>query len=378
MYPALAVLQAVRANFGECSENEIHSQKSTLSAIGIEQNAVQWVGSERGMEADLVKRAGVPFEAIPAAGVHGVGVRALPRNLSQLEKGYRRSKRILSEFQPDVLFFTGGYVSVPMALAGRKKRSLLFVPDIEPGLALRTIARFADSIALSTEDSREYFESHSGLSVTGYPTRSNLRGWSIKDARKALNLDSDLPTLLVFGGSKGARSINCALLSVLPELLPEMQIVHISGELDWAEVQSAKKKLNASSVLAGRYHPYPYLHSKMGAALTVADLVISRAGASSLGEFPLFGLPAILVPYPHAWRYQQTNAQYLSRRGAALTLQDSDLRVRLSKLVRELMNDQESRNRMSQAMRSLAFPEAAASIATLLHKLATTQSFERN
>jgi UDP-N-acetylglucosamine--N-acetylmuramyl-(pentapeptide) pyrophosphoryl-undecaprenol N-acetylglucosamine transferase len=131
---------------------------------------------------------------------------------------------------------------------------------------------------------------------------------------QALHLDPALPVLLVFGGSKGARSINRALLEALPGLLPEMQVLHISGNLDWPEVEAARSALSTgeAAAWAERYHAFPYLHDEMGAALAAADLVVARAGASTLGEFPALGLPAILVPYPHAWRYQKVNADYLA------------------------------------------------------------------
>jgi UDP-N-acetylglucosamine--N-acetylmuramyl-(pentapeptide) pyrophosphoryl-undecaprenol N-acetylglucosamine transferase len=107
----------------------------------------------------------------------------------------------------------------------------------------------------------------------------------------------------------------------------------------------------------------------MGAALKAADIVVSRAGASVLGEFPLYGLPAILIPYPHAWRYQEVNAHYLENRGAALVLQDHELNVHLFSTINQLMKDYQMRNEMSQAMSSLAIPQAAESIANLLQGL---------
>ncbi|OIO89641.1 MAG: hypothetical protein AUK02_02210, partial [Anaerolineae bacterium CG2_30_58_95] len=307
VYPALAVLEALK----------VQRQMSDFGRLTFD---VLWVGGEGGMEAKLVERAGVPFEAIPAAGVHGVGLEQLPRNLGQLRRGYSASRRILRQFEPDVLFFTGGYVAAPMALAGWKIPTLLYVPDIEPGLALKTLARFADCIALTAEDSRKYFSPRAQTVLTGYPTRSGLSNWTRKDARKKLRLDDDLPVLLVFGGSKGARSINTAVLDNLPALLELAQVLHISGELDWPNVQTARQ--NLSKIPAARYHAFPYLHEEMGAALAAADLAVTRAGASTLGELPLFGLPAILVPYPHAWRYQKINADYLVERGAAVMIEN--------------------------------------------------------
>jgi UDP-N-acetylglucosamine--N-acetylmuramyl-(pentapeptide) pyrophosphoryl-undecaprenol N-acetylglucosamine transferase len=327
------------------------------------------------MEADLVRRAGIPFTAVPAAGVHGVGWRALPHNIIQLGQGFLSSRRILQQFKPDLLLFTGGFVAAPMALAGNRIPSLLYVPDIEPGLALNFIARFARRIAVTAEDSLKYFpdKGRSGkVVVTGYPTRSDLGSWTTESACARLGLQAGLPVLLFFGGSQGARSINQALLAVLPPLLEIAQVIHITGQLDWPEVQAAQTRLNSLQI--SRYHAYPYLHDEMGAALASANLAVSRAGASSLGELPLFGLPAILVPYPHAWRYQKVNADYLVRQGAALMLEDARLKDDLLPTITKLMGDPQSLQAMQQKMLSLARPQAASQIAGLLRQLAPQTS----
>jgi undecaprenyldiphospho-muramoylpentapeptide beta-N-acetylglucosaminyltransferase len=346
-----------------------------------------WVGGLGGMEADLVKREGVTFEAIPAAGVHGVGLGALPGNLWKLFQGFLASRRLLKRFQPEVLFFTGGFVAIPMALAAwrwnlpvlpglrrpsgrRHPKSLLYVPDIEPGLALKTLARFADVIAITAEEGRSFFR-RKNVNVTGYPVRSSLKVWNLQEARRALSLREDLPTLLVTGGSSGARSINQALISVLPDLLVEMQVIHLTGRLDWPEVEAYRSGLALEQ--AARYHAFPYLYEEMGAALSVADIVISRAGASSLGEYPRYGIPAILVPYPYAWRYQRVNADYLARRGAAIILEDADMPVKILPLVRELLQDAPRRGQMREAMQALYQPQAAASITKLLQGLANPE-----
>lgn len=328
------------------------------------------------MEAALVQRAGIPFEAIPAAGMHGVSLKQLPRNLWRLLHGYFAARRILRRFKPDALFFTGGYVAVPMALAARRIPTLLYVPDIEPGLALKALAYFADCIALSADASRKYFSRRAQTVVTGYPTRAGLLDWTKEQARQNLGLEHDHPVLLVFGGSKGARSLNNALLENLPALLELAQVVHISGELDWPNVEAACT--NLSKRQAARYHAFPYLHNEMGAALAAADLAVARAGASTLGEFPLFGLPAILVPYPHAWRYQKVNADYLVEHGAALMIEEAQswsrnrrpLSGKLIATVSDLLNNPEKLASMSAAMRRLSRPQAAADIAHQLSNLA--------
>lgn len=361
VYPALAALEALKS-----------WKVSDLSTFQPSNLETLWVGGEGGMEIELVQRAGIPFQAIPAAGVHGVGLRQLPRNLRLLARGVLAARRILREFRPDVLFFTGGYVAVPMAVAGRGTPSLLYVPDIEPGLALKSLARFAQRIAVTAEDSRRFFSRRARLIVTGYPARRGLAHWDRRAARRRLGLADDLPVLLIFGGSKGARSINMAVLSLLPALLEQAQVVHISGALDWPAVEQARGDLPKR--MAGRYHAFEYLHEEMGAALAAADLAVSRAGASALGEFPLFGLPALLVPYPHAWRYQKVNAEYLARRGAALVLEDSRLTEHLLPTVAALLEDAQKRRAMRQAMQALARPQAAEAIARQLVELAGEKS----
>jgi UDP-N-acetylglucosamine--N-acetylmuramyl-(pentapeptide) pyrophosphoryl-undecaprenol N-acetylglucosamine transferase len=324
-----------------------------------------WVGSEGGMEESLVKRQGITFRAIPSAGLHGVGLSALPRNLAKIARGFLAARKILNEFKPDVLFFTGGYVGVPMALAGALIPSLLYVPDIEPGMALKSLARFSDAIAVTTEQSQRFFNKR--VIETGYPLRPDLAIWSRETANRFLGISGKLPVLLVFGGSKGARSINMAILQDLNSLLEKFEIIHLTGDLDWDNVRHQREQLPMD--LANRYHAMPYLH-EMGAALAAADLVVSRAGASSLGEFPLFGLPAALVPYPHAWRYQKVNADYLTNRGAAIMLEDSRLKEELLNTLIVLIDNPNKLQAMRAAMFELSHPRAAEKIAGVLMNLA--------
>ena len=342
MYPALAVLNALQGKA----------------------DPVLWVGSEKGMEVDLITRAGLPYKAIPAAGVHGVGIRSLPGNLYQLARGYQTARAVLRDFNPDVLLFTGGYVAVPMALAARRYKSVLYVPDIEPGLALKTLARFSSHIAITCDDTRQFLKKNVPVTVTGYPTRPELAGMEKTGARKQLGLDQKAPVLLVFGGSKGAQTINQAVLQCLEKLLEQTQVVHITGQTDWEMVNSAAENLPRN--LRVRYHAHSYLHEDMGAALASADLAICRAGASTLGELPLFGLPAVLVPYPYAWRYQKVNADYLARHGAAVVVEDARMKAELLQTIRSLLNDPARLRKMQSAMRTLAVKDAAGNIARIV------------
>lgn len=345
MYPALAVHDVLTSKFRDVE--------------------VLWVGGEGGIEESLVRRREISFRAIPAAGVHGVSPLVLPRNLFRLGRGVLAAYRILKEFQPDVLFFTGGYVAAPVAFAGRSIPSLLYVPDIEPGIALKSVARFASVIAVTTEQSQMYF--HKRVFETGYPLRPDLALWNRQTAHQHLGITGKLPVVLVFGGSKGAHSINMAVLNNLRTLLEKCEIIHLSGEGDWELVKSRREQLPVE--LAERYHAMAYLH-EMGAALAAADLVVSRAGASVLGEFPLFALPAILVPYPHAWRYQKVNADYLARRGAAIMLPDNRLNDELPVTLTVLLENPNKLKAMRAAMFELSHPRAAEKIANALRELA--------
>ena len=344
---------------------------TVLEALEFENDRILWVGSRGGMEEDLVKRRNIPFTSIPAAGVHGVGLNQLPGNIWQLIKGVFASRRILREFKPDALFFTGGFVAVPMAVAAAGKPSVLYVPDIEPGMALKVLSSFANKIALTTETSKTYFPKESDVAVTGYPVRPGLKKWSRMDALDYFDFQSTIPTLLIAGGSKGARSINMAVLGILPKLLERIQVIHLTGYLDWELIDEETKQLPSN--LSQQYQPFPYLH-EMGAALAAADLIVSRAGASTLGEYPLFGLPAILVPYPYAWRYQKINANYLADRGAAEILLDENLKDELYDRILNLIFDQTRLAEMRRSMESLATPDAAEKIARMIKDLAETSN----
>ena len=345
MYPALAVHSALMA------------RKPDLDTL--------WVGGEGGMEEALVKRQGITFQAIPAAGVHGVGLRTLPRNLGTILRGVFAARRILNEFKPDVMFFTGGYVAFPVAVAGRSIPSLLYVPDIEPGMALKSLAGMADVITVTTDESQQFFNKK--IVETGYPLRSDLALWDRTTAHQHLGISGKGAVLLFFGGSKGAHSLNIAVLNNLRPLLSKFELIHITGEPDWQQVKTAREQLPTN--LAARYHAMPYLH-EMGAALAAADLAISRAGASTLGEYPLFGLPAVLVPYPYAWRYQKVNADYLTRRGAAVILQDQRLSDELMPTLTVLTDNPNKLKAMRAAMFELSHPRAAEKIASALIELA--------
>ncbi|MEZ4768351.1 MAG: glycosyltransferase [Caldilineales bacterium] len=242
------------------------------------------------------------------------------------------------------------------------------LPDLEPGVAIRRMSRFASRVGVSFDEAAAYFPGKAV--VTGYLVRPEILALAGKraEARAALGLAADVPVLLVFGGSRGARSINQALAAALPAILEHCQVVHVSGTLDWPEVTARSETV--PNRLRGRYHPFPYLHDEMAWALAAADLVVARAGASTLGEFPALGLPSILVPYPYSGQHQDVNADFLAARGAAVKIVDADLDARLGHTVIDLLQDRARMQQMRTAATSLARPDAAARIAQELRRLA--------
>jgi UDP-N-acetylglucosamine--N-acetylmuramyl-(pentapeptide) pyrophosphoryl-undecaprenol N-acetylglucosamine transferase len=349
VYPGLAVAQALAAD--------------------PDAPQVLYVGGAGGVEERLVTRAGLRFAAVPAGGVHGLAPWRVIWNLIKLTRGWGAAVRLGRRERPAALFATGGYASVPVALAAWALGVpiLVYLPDIEPGLAVRAIARLAARVAVTVEDSRSYFPAHKVV-VTGYPVRAGFHGLDRMEARASLGLGCDELVLLVMGGSRGARSVNQAVSGVLEQVLELAQVVHVSGELDWPWVAARREALPAA--LRARYHAFPYLHEEMARALVAADLALCRAGASTLGELPFFGLPAVLVPYPHAWRYQRVNADWLVGRGAAVQLDDEQLPEELLPALRQLLKDRARLSDMRERIQALARPDAATRLAAELCALA--------
>jgi len=336
---------------------------------GIEPDSeLTWIGTLDGMEGDLVRREGFSFVGIPGGGLHGVALLNAIRNGWLLVRGTWEAAKHLRRERPAAVLTTGGYVSGPVVTAARLHGVpiLVFVPDIEPAQSVKAVARVADRVAITVEDSLRYISREKAV-VTGYPLGERIMRWTRNEGREALGVDENVPMLFVFGGSRGARSINRAVMQNIGALTEAAHVVHVSGTLDWLEVEAAWKALPTD--VRSRYQVVPYLHEEMGGALAAADLVVSRAGASILGEFPYFGLPSVLVPYPYAWRYQRVNAGWLEDRGAAVIVEDGALPGDIVPVVTGLLGDKDRLRRMADASRKLARPKAAVEIAQLFLEL---------
>lgn len=368
MYPALAVAEAMTARYPELE--------------------LFFVGTVGGFERPLLREANVQFAAhdeVQAGPVHGVNpLRALVSGV-KLVVGTAQAVGLLRRYKPQVILSTGGWVGLPVALAAWMRRIplLIFLPDIEPGLTIKALRPFARRVALTVDQSAAFFKPEKTV-VTGYALRQSMLDVAARvnrdgetarqEARTHFGLDPLRRTLLVFGGSRGARAINMALIDQLPQLLAMgLQVLHITGTLDWERAQMQVKTL--TGIPNGvpnheHYHAHPYLHEDMGLALAAADLVICRAGASVLGEFPLFGLPSILIPLAYSWHYQQVNADYLAGRGAALHLPEEHMSADLVAAVGSILDDPRRLAQMRDSARALARPDGALNVGRELAQLA--------
>lgn len=344
-----------------------------LQALGVSADDILWIGTKGEMEETLVPKAGLRLETIPGGPIVGVPLRTRARNAMRLARGIGAASGHVRRFRPNVMFMTGGYMAAPVAVAARRQGVpiVIYLPDVEPGSSIRFAVPMARRIACTTAGSAAFVPEEK-MVVTGYPVRPEIRAarsLSRAEALAAFDLTAGRPTLFVFGGSRGARNINRALMASLPHLLAEAQVIHVSGTLTWPEVESNATTL--PEALRAYYRPYPYLHEEMGPAFRAADLVLARAGASMLGECPAFGLPAVLVPLTFAWRYQKVNADYLTQHGAAVQLIDETLAETLLPTVRSLLFNQAKLSQMAAAATALDRPDAAVELARLILAEAT-------
>ncbi len=329
---------------------------------------VVFVGTEAGIEARVVPREGYPIRYVRASGIVGMSVfgkmRAVMLSVLSIFDAYR----IIQAVRPDIVIGVGGYASGAVVFLA----SLLSVPTMileqnsAPGMTNKILGKFVDSVCVTYQESMSFFPSDKAF-LTGNPVRERLLKGSAAVGRRLFSLGEGLFTVFVFGGSSGARSINKAIVECLPhldDLKDRVQFLHQTGQADYDAVRNAFRE----SGYRGTIVPFIY---EMGDAYAAADLVISRAGATTLAELTVLGKPAILVPYPFAaGRHQEFNALKLQEMGAARVILDGELRGEtLAAAIRELVLDAATREEMRRASASIGRPDAAARVADVAFSL---------
>lgn len=318
-------------------------------------NEVLFIGTERGIEARTLPRIGYPLEFISAAGVRGKGGLTQMKGMALLLYAYAQSRRILRQFRPDAVLGVGGYASGPLVLAARGMQLPCYIHEQNaiPGFTNKVLARIARRVFVSFELSQKFFPVEKTL-LTGNPLRRQILE---QVAATGAERDAGRFSLLVFGGSLGAHSINLAMAEAASFLARErsgLSILHQTGEKDIEEVRSAYAAAGLDAEVV------PFIDG-MAAAYGGADLLICRAGATTVAEVTACGKPCIFIPFPHAVDdHQRRNADALLNKGASFMFLEQELTgQKLAEEILMLMKDRELLARTAAAARELARLDAA-------------------
>ncbi|BEH11591.1 undecaprenyldiphospho-muramoylpentapeptide beta-N-acetylglucosaminyltransferase [Geobacter sulfurreducens] len=322
-------------------------------------NEVLFVGTWKGIEARVLPKQGYRLECITAAGIRGKGSLARAKGLAKFLYGYAQSRKVLKEFRPDLVLGVGGYASAPALMAARGMQIPRFIHEQNaiPGFTNRMLAKVADKIFISLEESQTYFPEDKTL-LTGNPLRRQiLEQVALAEPRER---GDDAFHLLVFGGSAGAHRINLTMgeaLSHLDEVKGRLRITHQTGENDLEDVTAAYEEQGFTADVVA------FIDS-MADAYRWADLIVCRAGATTLAEVTACGKPCIFIPYPHAVDdHQRRNAESLLKRGAGFVIIEQELSGEvLAKAIRDLMDDPARLKAVGEAAQGLARLDAAQAI----------------
>jgi len=319
---------------------------------------VLFVGTGRGIEARLLPEQGWPLQMVNASGFVGKGLFGKLAALGRMTTAVREGMAILKQFRPDVVLGVGGYASAAMVIAAKLKGipTVLHEQNAIPGLTNRLLGRFADAVCVTFAATHQAF-GHGRVEVTGNPVRPEMADCG--------ELPAGESQLLVFGGSRGARAINDAVCAALPLLNADVQIVHQTGSEDRETVAGIYA---AQGRKAARVEAFI---DDMAGAYRQAQLVVCRAGATTLAELAAVGRPAVLIPYPYAAGDHQTaNARAMAEAGAAVLLPQQELNAeRLAVLVNDLLADRVRLAAMAKAARGQAKIDAATAIVAICRRL---------
>ncbi|HEY6960062.1 MAG TPA: glycosyltransferase [Candidatus Limnocylindria bacterium] len=324
-----------------------------------------FIGGRRGLEGKLVPEAGIPFSSLPTSSLRDPDSRlALVRAMLGIPIAYLAALWQIVRFRPRVCCTSGGAVAIPVVLAARTLRVpvYLWAGDALPGRASRLLGRFCTKIGTTFDQARYAFPSHRAV-VSGTPIRASLLRWARDDARAKMGVPANAALIVVTGGSQGSERVNEAIFGALPRLLQKAYVLHVTGESHFEKAGARERTLPED--LRARYLPRAYLRDEMGAVLAAADLVIGRAGSSSIAEPLAFGVPLVLIPFGAAMEgHQDANARAAAEAGAAIVIREGELDAdRLTAKVTGLLNDSAQLGRMANAARNAGRRDAAKDIA---------------
>lgn len=295
-----------------------------------------FIGTNRGLENDLVPRAGYELKHIDS---YGISRELSIKNIKRLYKTYKsigEAKKILKDFKPDIVIGTGGYICISVGEAAKRLKIpvILHESNAFPGVAVKLLSKYADKILLGFEEAKNRLPKANKLVVTGTPTKIKKINYSDQEKKEKLDSiqlkDKKLPIVLVFGGSQGAQSINNAILGIVEQKLnTNYQIIWAAGKGNYEQVKNelATKNIDINSIENAKILPYIYNMQEM---MNIADLVVCRSGAMTISEITILERPAIFIPFPFAAEnHQEYNARVLEKIGAAKIILDKDLNAQI-------------------------------------------------
>ena len=324
-------------------------------------NEVLFVGTSHGIEARLLPKLGYPLALISASGMKGLGTAKKILSAFRLLYGYSQSRKILKEFKPDIVLGVGGYASAPLVLAARGMGIPRFIHEqnAAPGLTNKILGRIADGVFISMQEAASFFPEQK-TQMTGNPIRKEIL-WGFQERVRSIG---DSFSVLVFGGSAGAHRINTALLEALPLLTSvrdRLRITHQTGEKDLVQVRDGYRAHGFQAVVSS-------FIENMSAAYGAADLVICRAGATTIAEVTACGKGCIFIPFPYAADdHQRKNAESLLAKNAGFMILEEDLGGEvLAREILELMDRPERLAEVERNARGLAQLDAAQAIVSAM------------
>lgn len=331
-------------------------------------HTVLFAGTPQGVEARLVREAGIPFTAFEAAGFDRSRPASIVSAVAKILKSTRDAKRWFADVRPDVVVGFGGYVSIPVGRAAEILRIPVVVHEQNSvmGMANKYLGKRAKAVALTYEVAGSALDDTSKVVVTGNPVRSSVLAAQREDGRAMLGVPDDALMLLVFGGSLGARHINTALCALKRRLLAveNLFVVQVTGPKELEAVEAA---LSLTDEEQKRWKLFGY-QDRMGETLAACDMVVSRAGATSLAEISALHIPAMLVPFPFATEdHQTTNAKAYVQGGAAYMMPDDQVEgEQFAELLFSMIEDGAVRERMREASKAFKTKDAASRLADVV------------
>lgn len=341
-----------------------------------ERNEVFFVGTENGIEARIIPREGYPIMFVRSEGIVGKSFVKKVRAIVKVLFSALDARRILNAVVPDIVIGVGGYSSgAVVLLAGLKSiPTMIHEQNSVPGLTNRMLGKIVKMVCVTYHESITAFPMGKTF-FTGNPIRARILKGDREAASRLFSLDKDLFTVFVFGGSSGARSINRMMvdaLNHLTDLKDKIQFLHQTGDKDFENIRDAYRKAGVKGTVA------PFIY-QMAEAYAIGDVVVSRAGATTLAEITALGKPAVLIPYPHAaGRHQEFNAVKLREMGAAYMILEDEMKGEtLAASIRTLYESESARTEMQKASRGLGRPDACARIVDIAVSLAKTGGGEK-